>query len=528
MAVDRHPRGPRATITRRRFLERLGQTGGSVAVHGAMRSLGLAAAPALEWRPPTGRAPNGTRVIVLGAGIAGLTAAYELQKLGYECEVIDARPRTGGRCVTIRRGQVSEEAGIPPQRARFDPGLYLNAGPARIPHHHTTTLSYCRELGVAIEPFCSVNEAAYVHQSSAPGTQRVRLREVRADWRGYTSELLAKAVATDSLDRPVTREDRERLLEWLRQEGGLSAELRYVGSARRGYQTAPGFGTTAGVVGDPLALEDLIKTSFGKYLATELAMQTPMFQIAGGTDHLARALAARVPHITLGAEVKAIEQPAGRVRVRYTTATGASRETEGAHCISTIPLTLLRDVQLDATPELRDAIGSVSYASAAKIGLQFSRRFWEEDDGIFGGITRTDQDITQILYPSTGYLSKKGVLVGYYLTGQAAGPMGRLAPAERLQKALDQGARIHPQYLETFENAFSIAWQNVGYSKGGWAQFTDAQRKNEYLTLLRPDRGLYLAGDFTTYLSGWMAGAMESARMVVTAIHDRAMRSTTA
>ena len=493
-----------------------------------MQALGLAGAPSLAWSAPTERAPAGTRVIILGAGVAGLTAAYELRKLGYECEILEARARFGGRCFTVRRGQMSEEVGTPPQKAAFDPDLYLNAGAARIPHHHTTTLDYCRELGVAIEPFCSVNEAAYVHHSSAAhGRQRLRLREVRTDWRGQTSELLAKAVSRDALDRPMSAEDRDRILEWLKLEGGLSEDLRYTGSARRGYASAPGVGTAAGVVDDPLRLDDLLRTGFGKYLATEINMQTPMFQVVGGTDGIVRALAAKVGHITLGAAVQAIEQPSGRVRVRYTTADGVSRQTEGAFCISTLPLTLLRDVSLDASSELRAAVGAINYSSAGKIGLQFSRRFWEEDDGIFGGITRTDQEITQILYPSTGYLTRKGVLVGYYQTGAVAGPMGDLAPAERLQRALDQGAVIHPQYTSTFENAFSIAWQKVAYSKGGWAQFTEAQRKSEYLTLLRPDGGLYLAGDYTTNMSGWMAGALESARSVVKSIHERAMRSST-
>ena len=311
---------------------------------------------------------------------------------------------------------------------------------------------------------------------------------------GDTSELLAKAVSTDALDRQVTAEDRDRIVEWLKLEGGLNADLRYAGSARRGYAVAPGFGKAAGVVGDPLQLEALLRTGFGKYLATEINMQTPMFQVVGGTDGIVRALGARVGQVTLGAVVQAIEQPAGRVRVRYTTADGVARQTEGAFCISTLPLTLLRDMSLDVSPGLRSAAAAVSYSNAGKIGLQFSRRFWEEDDGIFGGITRTDQEITQILYPSTGYLSRKGVVVGYYQTGAIAGPMGELAPAERLQRALDQGAVIHPQYKSTFENSFSIAWQKVGYSKGGWAQFTEAQRKSEYLALLRPDGALYLAG----------------------------------
>lgn len=521
MAVD-------GGITRRRFLEGVGRTGGGAAVLGAMRSLGLSAEPSGAWRPPAGRAPAGTKVIVLGAGLAGLAAAYELQKLGYQCEVLDARSRTGGRCLTVRRGFVSEETGMPPQKAAFDPELYLNVGPMRIPHHHTTTLEYCRELGVAIEPFTAANDAAYVHNSEAPANvRRMRVRELRADWRGYTSELLAKAVASDALDRPMTKADRDRVVEWLRQEGGLSTEIRYAGSSRRGYKTAPGVGSTPGIASDPVAFAELTQTGFGRYLTSEFAMQSPMLQIVGGTDQLQKALAARAAHVTLGAEVTAIEQPAGRVRVRYKTVGGATREVAGHFCISTIGLPLLREVELDASPELRAAVAAISYSSAAKIGLQFSRRFWEEDDQIFGGITRTNLDITQIVYPSAGYLSKKGIVIGYYLNGENAVRMGELPPAERQRIALEQGAQIHPQYPSAFENAFSIAWQKVAYSRGGWAQFTEAQRRSEYLTLSKPDRQLYLAGDFTTYLSGWMAGALESARSAVRAIHDRSQRTMT-
>ena len=516
------------SITRRRFLEHVVRTGGGTAVVGAMRSLGLSAEPAPPWRPPSGRAPAGTRVIVLGAGLAGLATAYELQKLGYQCDLLDARTRTGGRCVSVRRGFVSEETDMPPQKAAFDPDLYLNVGPMRIPHHHTPTLEYCRELGVAIEPFTASNDAAYVHNSAAPeGARRMRIREVRADWRGYTSELLAKAVASDVLDQPLTKDDRDRVVEWLRQEGGLSAEMRYGGSTRRGYKTAPGAGATPGVSSDPLSFSDLTMTGFGRYLSSEFAMQSPMFQIVGGTDNLAKAFAARLPHVTLGAEVKAIEQPAGGVRVRYKTASGAMREITGSFCVSTIGLPLLRDIELDVSPELRAAAAAITYSSAAKIGLQFSRRFWEEDDQIFGGITRTNLDITQIVYPSAGYLTRKGIVIGYYLNGQTAARIGALTPVERQRLALEQGAQIHPQYPAAFETAFSIAWQKVAYSKGGWAQFTEAQRRSEYLTLIKPDRQLYLAGDYTTYLSGWMAGALESARTAVRAIHDRSQRSST-
>lgn len=516
------------SITRRTFLERIGRSGGAAGLLGAMRSLGLAAEPLSHWQPPAERAPAGTRVIVLGAGLAGLAAAYELQKLGYHCEVLDARTRTGGRCATVRRGYVSEETRNAPQKAAFDQGLYFNPGPMRIPHHHTPTLDYCRQLGVAIEPFHATNDAAYVHNSGAPASaRRLRMRELRADWRGYTSELLAKAVASDALDRPFGKDDRERVIEWIRQEGGLSADLHYAGTGRRGYVKPPGFGPDPGIVAPPVPFEDLARAGFGRYLSSEYATQSPMFQVVGGSDNLEKALAARVDRITLGAEVKAIEQPAGGVRVRYQTSASVTKEIGGHYCVSTIGLPLLRQVELDASPELRAAVASINYSNAAKIGLQFSRRFWEEDDQIFGGTSRTNLDISQIVYPSHQYLSRKGILIGFYVNGAAAQKIGDLTPAERERLAIEQGAQIHPQYAPAFESGFSIAWQHVAWSKGGWAQFTEAQRKSEYLTLLRPDRRLILAGDYTTYLSGWMAGALESARAAVTSVHERAMTRTT-
>jgi monoamine oxidase len=319
-------------------------------------------------------------------------------------------------------------------------------------------------------------------------------------------------------------EDRDRIVEWLKREGGLGADLRYTGTPRRGYAVAPGAGDAAGRMDDPLGLIELVRSSFGPHLTTELALQMPMFQAVGGMDRIAAALASRVTHVTLGADVQAIEQPADRVRVRYRDASGVARQTEGTFAICALPLTVLRDLTLDVAPAMRHAIGAVGYSSAGKIGLQFKRRFWEEDEGIFGGITKTDLPITQILYPSTGFLSRKGILIGYYQTGPAAGTMGDLPPAERLTRALDQGAQIHPQYPREFDTAFSVAWQKVPFTRGGWAQWTETQRRDEYRTLIEPDRGVYLCGDHLTYTSGWMAGAFESARRVVSALHERASR----
>ena len=135
---------------------------------------------------------------------------------------------------TVRRGTVSEEEG-PGQTAAFDEGLYFNAGPMRISHHHHTTLAYCRELQVPVEVFVPDCESAYLAQTRGPlAGRRIRLREARADFDGYIAELLSKALSQAQLDQPLTAEDRDRVLAYLRRLGALDQQRQYRGSSRRG------------------------------------------------------------------------------------------------------------------------------------------------------------------------------------------------------------------------------------------------------------------------------------------------------
>ncbi len=156
------------------------------------------------------------------------------------------------------------------------------------------------------------------------------------------------------------------------------------------------------------------------------------------------------------------------------------------------------------------------------MGLQFKRRFWEEDELIFGGASKTDMDIAQIIYPSSGYLTKKGVVVGYYLQGQSGRPIGDKTPEERLAIALDQGSKIHPQYRAEFDQAFSVAWHRVKWSYGSWSNLAAQNRR----ILGEPEGRLYLAGDHMN-MNAWMQGAFESARQVATQIHARAGKEKT-
>ena len=144
------PFRPVRSASRRRFLKLVGRAGGTAAVLTTMKEMGLISSVKAAKKPTLhSQQGAGTRVVILGAGIAGMTAAYELSKAGYSCQILEARDRAGGRCQTLRGGDVLiENSNIgnsriesnSAQTCSFDEGLYLNPGPARIPYHHTALL----------------------------------------------------------------------------------------------------------------------------------------------------------------------------------------------------------------------------------------------------------------------------------------------------------------------------------------------------------------------------------------------------
>jgi monoamine oxidase len=476
-----------------------------------MTGLGLLAEPVQAPFDLSGRV-SGVRVLVLGGGLAGLTVAYELGKAGYDCRVLEARARPGGRVFTVRRGTMSEEDG-PAQTATFDEGLYFNAGPMRISHHHVTTLAYCRELQVPLEVFVADSDSAYLYQTR-PSTltgRRIRLREARADFDGYIAELLSKALSQAALDQPLTIEDRERLLAYLRHLGALDEQRQYRGSPRRsGYDERS----------TPLPLRDLLGGNLDFYLGIDWDSQPTMLQVAGGMDRLPAALGERLGNrIVYRAAVREIRQSEGGVWAIYADADGRLRRVEAEYCVCTIPLPVLTGLEKDLSPPVLSAIAAADYDGAGKIGLQFKRRFWEEDDQIYGGRSWTDQEIGQIIYPAHTFQGRKGILVGYFL--DFARTMRQRSPAERQRLALEQGARIHPQYPAEFETAFSVSWPRVPWNRGSWRSETAAAHA-ALAALQRPDGRVHFAGDYMTNMSSWMQGAFESARAAATAIHTRA------
>lgn len=520
-------------MDRRTLLKFVGRAGGTAAVLTTMNALGLLHSVATGSERPSLRAQSGVgiTVAIVGAGIAGMTAAYELSKAGYTCKILEGRDRPGGRCWTIRGGDTIRET-VSTQTCPFDSAdyLYLNPGPARIPYHHQGLLSYCKEFDIPLQVIVNENRAAYFQDDGAFNGEPVLNRRVTNDSRGYVAELLAKAINKNALNEEVSAEDRERLLAMVRSFGNLSDEYQYAGSSRAGYKVSPAAGLTAGERYEPIDLSELLKSAFWQYkmqFAEGFSQAATMLEPIGGMDQIAKAFEQRVGQmIEYNARVTQIRQTSPGVRIVYTDANQTEQALDADVAVCTLPLSALASVEADFSPAFQAAIatGANSYVNAVKVGFQANRRFWEDDDQIYGGISWTERDITQIWYPATGFHRAKGVLVGAYIWDNDIGDLwAAMNPADRLQQAIAEGTLVHPKYGEELSAAqgITVAWGNIPYSQGGWIEWEDDARATAYQTLNQPDGAIYLAGEHMSYITGWQEGAVLSAHQTVQAIATR-------
>ena len=521
--------------TRRDLLTMIGKAGGAVALYQAMTALGHAAETQFAGPPKLSGAKPGASVLVLGAGLAGMVAAYELIKAGYKVTVLEYQDRPGGRNYSVRGGDKIVEVGGATQTVGFAPGNYLNPGPWRIPHHHRALLSYCKAFGVELEPFIQLNHNAFVHNANAMGGKPQRYKELAVDWKGHVSELLGKSLNAGALDTTVSKEDKEKLLEAVREWGVLDKNMAYTSSlavsGQRGYDKAPG----GGVGGAPTpskinSLSDLVSTGVWTQMNFffNYVMQTTMFQPKGGMDMIGKGFFKNLPAgtVRLNTKVTKIAQDARSVTASWTdTKTGQTGSTTADYCVCTIAAPVLAQLDVQAGPALLAAIKSVQYSNQVKIGLEMKSRFWEENYSIYGGHSFTSQPIGLISYPNNN-MHKDGpaVLLGAFANLAGGFQLAGMTPEQRIEAALTQGSVFHPaEYRREYMNGASVAWSRIPWMLGCTSRWTDESRAQHYQNLVAMDGRLVLAGEHASYYGGWMEGSLLSGIDAITRVHQKAM-----
>jgi monoamine oxidase len=519
-------------ISRRTLVELIGRLAGAATAYSALNLAGLLVTPTAYAAPPALKpgSGDGKRVAILGAGIAGMTAAYCLSKAGYQCTILEARSRSGGRVWTVRSGdQIAETDSTQRIEWTADRDIYFNAGAARISSHHQGILGYCRELGVPLELFVNDNRAALIQLDSQFGGKPQPARRLNADLRGAIAALAAKSVPEDADLRAV-----------LRIFGDLDSSLNYAGSSRSGYveEDAPGGGNAKGKHLPPLALDEIVTGPRSRAVVlalcfAELWSQSPtMLQPTGGMDAIVRAFAKALGGmIQLDQEVVQIGRAGDRARiVSLDHKTGKRSAIDADFVICTIPLSVLKSIPADFNPPVKEAIetGAALYSPAVKVAFEAPRRWWETDQQLYGGISWADRDITQIWYPSHGFHGNRGVLLGAYISRHApALKFTAMTPAVRHAAAIEDGERLHPGYAKLVGQGASVAWAKIPYSLGAWIEWdaVSGARQAAYPVLLAGDGPFYFAGEHMSYINAWQEGAVQSAHYTVSQIAERVGKS---
>jgi monoamine oxidase len=510
------------------LIEQIGRIGGAGAAYMAMEAMGLAVpTPAGAENFALPRPAGAPSVVVLGAGIAGLVSAYELQRAGYRVTVLEAAHRIGGRVWTIRGGDRIVQTGRPDQRAEFGPGLYFEAGATRIPSTHRVMLGYAHRFGVQMEAFVNANRNARWDFGDKVEPERRMVN----DMRGRLGELLAKAIDRHALDGEAPRDELAAVHRFLADYADVGPDGVYRPAGSSGYSIEPGGYAQAPVPLPPLPLNQLLSVAERAPVPFEFEnrwnMQATMLQPVGGMDRIPRAFYAEVEGtVRLDTPVTAIRRSGDRVRIEH-----RGGATEADYCVCTLPAPLLSNIPNDFPAGKKAALAGVTYLDAVKVAFE-APRFWETDDFIYGGLAWTDRLNENVVYPSGGFGAPKGILVGAYAAGwtrpENPEAFAALSFADRFRIARESVEALHPGRSRQLSKAVTVAWRQTPWSSGVGALWPEPapDRGAQYAELLRPEGPVVFAGEHLSYLGQWQEGAALSAHEALKLVSEMARERT--
>jgi monoamine oxidase len=454
-----------------------------------------AVVPATFIRPAEAK----RKVVIVGGGLAGLSCAYELRKLGFEVVVLEGQGRAGGRVQTLRDGLDSE--------------LSAEAGATRIPDTHWMTFAYVREFGLTLEPFKAGDLADVVHLRGqnyvaghgpepewplqlSPEERRLGRRGIAERYLTGPLELAKGSEKSLNVPDSILEQDHYTLREYMEKQG-LSQdaiELMTVG------------GDTS------LSAALLLLVQFNEQVTREY------FHIRGGNELLPGALAKRLDQvIRYGRRVTNVGQDDSGAWAVMEHAEG-HETVRGDYVVSALPFSVARNLFVDAnlSAEKQRVIRELKYFPVDKVFLQMQRQFWKAKGQ--SGFANTDLVSERFWALGPESPEERGLLLSYVI-GERAAKLDGMDVQSRMQRTLADAESVFPGAREQFEAVRAKSWSEDPWQRGGLTSFGPGELSWIPINARREGR-IFFAGEHTSRWNGWMQGAIESAHRVVREISE--------
>jgi len=434
---------------------------------------------------------NNRTVIVIGAGLAGLSAAYDLHRAGWTVTVLEARGRVGGRVYSVRS---------------FAHGQVAEGGGEYIEENHTRMIALAKQFSLKLgqsgswqsqsgDWACFDGKAGRVTDKDVWGFDLAG--EIDRGWVAMSelSQNVPDPYQPQSA-REAVRLDAQSAADWIRALDGHPIAKKYFTTyIRSEYTCEP----------ERLSLLDLCRNAKMYYSTTD---RPPSLRVIGGNDLIPRALADALPDVRMNAVVKSVRVLPGEVAVTYQQ-NDSYIKVNSEFAVLAIPLTTAQLIEFN--PPLPSAhqrmVNEISYGAVTKVMIQYGKRFW--NDIGWNGRIGSDLPIAYAWHATSHIESEDGILTAY-TGGEPGAKLSALSDEERIRVAVGEIEKLFPGSSDLIVHTATIAWPNEPFTRASYMALAPGDVLKHWKTLFEPAGRLFFAGEHATAIQGFMEGAVES------------------